>query len=666
MGWETEDGTPIPDATLNALVDKTSSANPVRTWPQIASQVGGIAKRNVPAIGAQTLGQMGGEALGEAALAPETGGASLIPLLLGVLGAGAGNVAANKLPPEYGGNPDESNTSAFLWGAGPAAVGLGTTKGIGRLMDSRAAQGSADAAEDFEKAAGDTSKQQAGIVEQGIRGEGPTIGRARTMGRQLGSVSGLAAPALEGEERTQATNEATDAVLGPINRMRRKLGEPIGNLYKSLKADPTPLAPEEIGNLQSAAQGVRDSMISRYPKAKAILAQIKALSPPEKPAFMTSADPNVIPRAVTPDDFAAQEKYLEAKKNYKPPTWDDIRELRQANNTALRSATGGDAHAMLNLQQQLDDMLMDKLPGIGPLRNSYRGFIKNYDWRDINKLRASGTPDQVGDWFFNRDKSVVNEVIRNAKPAERDTYRELFAQRALSKVDPNLPAAQQEKAIRDAVAPAMKNGTFRLLYGDRSYSKMLELTHAPAIRAEVADTLKSPAGQKLWADGFMDAAKRSGKADRNAAEAGYNAWINSLPPEQQAIAKRYVQPSAPIGELPVLPNSQQALASHLKANPAKGYFPRFAMGSAAGSAGLALAGGSMGSPFMLRAALGFGLLSGGAAGWNALMQNGGAEAVSKMYSSPAARKAGSAAFRALVTMGGRAIHQETQQEEAIP
>jgi hypothetical protein len=60
--------------------------------------------------------------------------------------------------------------------------------------------------------------------------------------------------------------------------------------------------------------------------------------------------------------------------------------------------------------------------------------------------------------------------------------------------------------------------------------------------------------------------------------------------------------------------------------------------------------------------LGFAVMAGGSAGYHAMMSAGGADLIAKMYSKPAARYLGAAAFKALVNLGGRTVHQNVQPE----
>lgn len=654
--------------------------------------------RNAAPVAAQTAGQIIGELVG-GALAPETGGLSeLLPLAMGAAGAGAANVAANRLPEKYGGTPGESDKAAFLWGAVPAGVGAGITRSIGNRMAARATKASAEDAATFAKQALEEAKRQHGILAEGIEGEPPTRASVARAAHLLGSPSGIAAAPLEGEARTAATNEATEAVLGPINRLRNKLGEPIGKAYESLKGSDEPISPEEAERLSDATKSVRDSLIAPAPKAAAIFQKLRrfGIAAPEPDvgsmrAVETTTGGEVLGREVPkisstnlqsmspgqiselqkivasgrapgPEDYT---RILSSRPEVKPPTADELRELRQYVTQRLQGAQGGDVHALRGLQGAIDDVLVDRLPdNMRQLRGAYRGFIKNYPWSDVNKLRQAGTPEQVGDWLFSRNPAVTNEIIRNGTPEERDTYRELFAQNALSKIDPAAPAAEQQATLKRLIKPYLRNNTVHTLYGNQASRQISDLVYMPSRREIAAKALTSAKGQRLFTDGFMDAAKRSGKADLQAAAAGYQKWFNSLPPETQDTVTKIVQPLSPSGAAPTLPSPQESLAQRLrqtKKAQVPSFIARYGLGAAAMSALGAAAGGG---GFMERAALGFALMAGGAAGYNALMKAGGADLIAKMYAKPSARFLGAATLKLLANLGGRAVHEAVQPEES--
>lgn len=686
-----DDGSPVTPEDLSASPNVAVVKSAQRAGKKLANAPASLAgwlKQNAPPMAAQMGGEAGGAALG-GLLAPETGGLSMaIPLLMGAAGAGAANVAAMKnLPKEYGGDPESSTTSDFMWGAGPAAVGRMIPSAIGKSLGKKMAKGVEATTEGFEKEAAATGEQYRKTIEEGMRGPAVTQADVERVGKSLGSPTGYAGLAPEGEERTQLADIATDAALGPINRMRRKLGEPIGKAYESLKGDAAPISPQSAQDLADAASNISDSLLSPAPKAKAVLNKVKRYAPPpngDPAALMEQAAHNMpwkngdlLPdgrRVVTvqPDGkliVGGNEGFDEidppqaspAATKYTPPTLDELRELRQGVNASLRTAQGGNAHALLGLQQALDTHLMEHLPDdMGAMRKSYRGFIQNYPWRAINKVREIGSPEGVSKWMFDREPSVVNEGIRNATPAEKETYKSMFGNHVLQGVTLEADPEANAKLIRHNLEKYRQNGTLQALYGKDATQMYSNFIHLPARRAIQADSLASTAGKQTYAKGFMNAAKTSGKADLQAAQAGFDAWYGALPPESQAIVRQSVQPLEEMPHPAQLPAPRDVLAQQLKPKEGgKFYAPRFVIASGLGNVAL----GATASHYTAAYAIGFGLMMAGNAGSKALMRHGGADLIAKLYASPTGRAAGAAAFRALVTLGGRVLHNAKPQDD---
>src|SRR6185437_9122203 len=158
---------PLVDESGN-VVDP--SQYPVRTPAEVGSTVGGFLKRAAGPIAAQIGGEMGGAAIGTA-LAPETGGLSLaLPVIMGGVGAGAANIAAEKeLPPEYGGDPKASKTSDFLYGALPSIAGRGIPAAVGSKIARRAATQTAENAAKFDEAAKAAAEETHGGLVEGVK-----------------------------------------------------------------------------------------------------------------------------------------------------------------------------------------------------------------------------------------------------------------------------------------------------------------------------------------------------------------------------------------------------------------------------------------------------------------------------------------------------------------
>lgn len=702
MGAGLPPGYTVDSPTTPATLPKGYSVDPPTT-PDVRNLPGGDVlsffkpkpgafMRNAPPIAAMTAGQLLGGAVGDA-LAPETGGLSLaLPLVLRALAAGAGNVAAKNLPEKFGGTPNESNKAAFLWGAGPSIVGDIPAAAVSSRLASKAAQATAEDTAKFETQAAKTADEQRKLLAEHVAGPPTSRADVARAGHLLGSRTGAAAPTLAGEDLTAATNEATDAVLGPVNRMRETLGKPIGAAYKNLKGGDQRLTPDELSKVSESTQQVREDLISPAPAANATFRQLqRAGVMPESGsefkatesqfggaetigrganrAIAPSSTRNLPPSSIAKlEDMRAKGQPITpeviarlASEHTETPTYNEIRELRQYVNSRLQTAKGGDSHALRGLQNALDNVLVEHLPdNMQALRTSYRGFIKRYPWNDVNQLRRMGTPEEVGQWLFSREPAVTNEIIQNATPRERAVYQQLFAQNTLSKIDPNAPPQEQFRALRSQVAPYLKSGTAQRLYGSQTAKAVSDLVHLPLKRQAAARILTTPAGARQYAEGFMAEAHKSGEAGRAAVMAGYQKWFNALPPELQDTVSQVVQPTAPI-DAAKLPSPRQSLQARLKPT-VKSYIPRFAIASALGaSAGMALGAASgTGGQFMIRATLGFALMNAGTAAYTTFMETAGAPALAALYSNPSARALGAATYRTLVNAGGRAVHQEAQ------
>jgi hypothetical protein len=494
------------------------------------------AKRNVLPVGGQTAASMGGRAAGTAlaaALAPESAGLSLaLPLVMGAGAAGLENIAANKLLPEsVGGSPKQSALSSFMWGAGPEAL-LGTPAAV---MEGRALRTGKAAVEEgtkqFEKQIGARGVESHKTLADALKGSEPTLADVQQTTGLLGRPTGRAVAT--GDARMQQTFALRDATLGPINRLRKRLGEPIGKAYDALKGS---TQPADVTGLRQSVQDIRQSMLSPIsPSTNQLLDRVAAMEP--EPLLDRAVG---LPGGEVFVPGRRQPSALEAALGGRNtlPTLDAQRELRQLGNAQLRSAKGGDVHALASLQQILDEKLLPHLPDdIGGLKARYKSFIDLYPWRDVNALGRAPTPADIGKFVFGRKPEQALEIIQNASPAERATLKSAFADHALADVDPNLPAAAQMKAIREGVQPYIRNGVVKQLYGTATQD-LRNIIYLPLHREQYAKALASPQGQKLFAAGFKEAARQTGKTEMEAAQAGMQRFIESLPVEAARCSKR--------------------------------------------------------------------------------------------------------------------------------
>ena len=482
---------------------------------QVLEHVTKTIGKIIPRVGTQVGGAEVGGALG--ALTPIPGGAAMGA----AIGAGFGNVAGSKLPPELGGDPLESTLGAFTMGAAPE----GLARGAAGYLEKKAATKAAEAAHDA-------------IIGALDKGPMPAEAAGQTASA-LGRTSLARPPVLTGDRLTDTTNALRDDILEPINAARRKLGEPIGKAYDALKGNAEPLQQDQIQNLNQAAQGVREEMLAPYPKAKAIFQKIKNFAPPEKPDFMTRDETIGPQRAVTTEDFAAQEKYLEKLQNYKPPTLDEVRELRQVNNQLLRGAKGGDIHAMLGLQQALDEQLMPHLPaGISRDRELYRGFMTRFPWQQINKLNATGTPKELGDYVFGGTPERTAEIIEGASPKGREALKQALIDRTLMANNPDLPLDQQVKAVRGALTPYVANGTADKLFGKAGADELREVFYAPEHIAQMKQIIAAPEAKDIFVKETANLLRSGDTKKLNAVERGFEKLVQSLPAPERARLRR--------------------------------------------------------------------------------------------------------------------------------
>lgn len=631
-----------PNVVLGGLPTDPTKL-PARIEPPPPSE-GGMKTigRQIPRVGAQVAGaQIGGALGGGAAMVMDQ--PELAPTFSNVgatVGAGVGNVIGKHFPTWLGGDPTESTLHAFGWGAGPEALARGTSSLIEKKVASKTAE--------------DSYKKVLSALDKGANP--PAAEQAGRLAETLGRTTLKAPEVMTGDALSSATNSLRQDIQEPITTMRQRLGEPIGAAYKNLKADPTPLDPKDITDLQEAAANVKDSMISRYPKAKAILQRIKNLSPPEPPEW---AKPDYqgdhAPRPVTTQDYEELNKYSEAVKNYKPPTWDDIRELRQANNEGLRAAKGGDKHAMGGLQQAIDQKFMDsgKLPAdIDELRSAYRAFMNRFPWQDVNRIDRLGTPRELGQYVFGGTPERTAEIIKEASPEGKVALKEALTNRVLDAVNPDQPLAEQIKAARDALAPYVKNGAAASLYGAKNADEIRNIFYLPEHIQQWKDVVQT---DEFHEGMVKEVTKlvRSGKTD--AVERGWQKMLQSLPPKTRAL---FENPTLPGAELPVLPSTQEAMASGMRPGQSNvgGRLARRAEMTAPFAVGRAFY-----SPIFAGAQLAtFAGIMGTSAGYRALMENGGASLTAKMFANPVGRATPRVLLETLAAIGTATERKATQ------
>ncbi len=614
----------------------------VRDPSEVPGMIGQTIKRNIIPTAAMTAAD-----LGAAALAPETGGMSLI---LPAVASGLTNVATTKLlRRSLGGEPGRSKTSAFLWGAIPSLGGGALARGVERGAIRKGGEAAYDA------------------IASGLEKQTPS---AAEQGERVSSILNrpLKRPDIKtGTAQTDATFGLRDAIMNPIQRMRRKLGEPIGAAYETLKGNALPAPVEDLGGITDQIRSSNISPIS--PRTSALLDEGKALSKrlereetqmpgpgqPVSPILTQYGKTQAAATEMTPADLGAPP---EAEK---PPTLDEVRNLRQRVNAELRTAKGGDLRALSLYEHALDEKLLPYLPAsINRDRALYAGFIRRFPYARLNQLGQMGTDRQVGSWMFKLEPELSREVIDSATGSERQQIGNAFKDYVLRQANPNEPMGQQMAAIHKAMQEYVADGTVKKLFGSQAERELTELFHAPAHRADLLAMLKRPDSHDAFVSGWTDEVKQGGPNAQAAAQAGFQKFANSLPPaEYRALTKM-----APGVSMPVIPTPQEAIESGLRV-PSSGAMVRYGARRAgfAGpmAAGRVLMGSPMGAAYGAASGLAFAGIAASSVGYRALLDNGGASLLAKLYSSSSAREAGRITFKLLVAMGARTGQEATYQ-----
>ncbi len=658
MPWVDDTGKAVsPDEAKSHFQSLGEGITEPSSVPESATRTIG---KILPRAGAMTAGAETGAAIGALG-----GPAAPVTVPLGAaIGGGIGNVAGSKLPEEIGGDPSEKWYSSFLWGAVPE----GAARGVVGAVEKRALRKGGEAA--------------LAAISRGIENEGMTPAQqAARVSEAIGRPSLRPRPVATGEELTKQTFSLRDSVRGSIDAQRKALGEPIGAAYEALKGNGTRIPDEEAMDLAKASQDVRDELIAPYPNAKDIFAKIKRWRPaptaeelarPDQALERTSGGDLIARRALGPTDInwmtvnnmtsEQMARILESSKRFHPPTLDELRELRQVVGAKLRSATGGDVHALLNLQQAIDEHLMPHLPpDIGQARGLYKGFIDRFPWEDVNKLKEMGTPREITQYVFGGTPERAHEIITGAPSEARANIKEGFIDHVLRKVDPNLPPQKQVDAIHKEMAPHIANGTTGLIFGAKDQDLLRAAIYSPIHRVGMVKMMNEPAQQEAFTKGWTDAMKESHPDKLHAAEMGMEKLLQSLPPEERAA---FQKPPVPGAEMPVLPSSKESLTEGLQpGKPVMGgqYMQRRAAFAAPYSVSRMAIGGG-GAAYGIANAMTFMGIAAGSAGYRAIMENGGASGLARLYASPNGRVAARAAIELLAGIGSQALNEGFKPE----
>ena len=444
----------------------------LNTPQDVALGIGGFLKQN-----ALPLSLLGGTGAALDIALPEAG----LPLTLArALLMGGENVALNKtLPESVGGSPQTSTATGFAAGALPEGLTLLGGRGATRFLENRLA------------------KRGQGAVETVLGKLDPETLSVRERIMEPASRVPYPSPA-SGNELTRQTFEAQQPVNTTIQLARTKYGTPIGDAYRALKDADKPIDEAAARDIANDAQRVRDSLISPAPRAASVFAQIKRFVPQApteeggKLAGFMAEDAAALkamgkgefmqPAPVTRESLKLQnftDKQIEGilGSQGKPPTLDDLRELRQQVNTALRTAQGGDRYALGALQDRIDQELLPHLPdNMSELRRNYAGFINRWGYKAQAQFnRVNTTPQKVADWLFS-DPAKAHDLMTEANPLERDQLRGQFLQHVYGSVDKTKSSAEQAAQVRKNLAPYMQDrATAELVMGPQAGQEMRDM-----------------------------------------------------------------------------------------------------------------------------------------------------------------------------------------------
>lgn len=668
----------VPDDSGSVMDPHTPKLSPALV-PHLAR----ILKQNAAGIALQTAGAKGGELGGAglaALLAPDSAGLSLLlPLVGAVAGSGAGNVAASKLPPDWGGNPDQSAENAFAWGAGPAAAFGGT----GALLEQRAERTGAQAVKDALEA---RTQQFAKAAPQAHAAIADMIKGAPTTPEELAQISGAfgksggAPMALTGDPLMERTARLHDAASEPVQRLGQKLGKPIGDAYTKLKGG----QPIDATDLAQTAQDIRDNAVSPLSaKMNSYLNQMSSFSTgnPQQPGSIELPNGEVFVPGIGRAPSAA-ERVLGGVQGG-GPTLDSVRNLRQQLEAHQRTAVGGDRWAAAQAKTALDKKLMPFLPPeMALMKQRYANYIRLFDPRETNSLNRAATPREVADWTFGGAPERTASILSEATPEEKDALKDGLYERAFAGVNPDLPASNQTAQVGKNLSaqlgqPIMVNGrqttVARELLGPDAAKQIQKIAILPMHYAEFAKQFASPVAKARFIRDYTAAANDMSATDRTAAERAIGGFRQSLSPIQRAQFDQLIGAPKGLGggaepvllppgsEIGAAPGEQATRRAGIKQAllPGKdsmaGWGRRRIMYSLGygGAGGLLAGGAASGSHYMLLSGAGIAAVLGTQGFYHWLLRNGGAEMASRIYSTPAGANAARATLDALAAIGTR-------------
>ena len=456
--------------------DKSAAEADVRVHgPDVTSALGSLIAPSAANVGAEAMLTYFG--------VPELGA---IPTLARSAAAGLTNLVTSKAFPEsLGGQPNSSAAADFAWGAVPESLSLGLRSVPPWLAERSAAKGISRLSEEGRKVLLDPNNYR---VQQSLLEPAQDV--------PFKNIPS-AGPAL-----TLQTNEARAPIVGTIAAARKRYGTPIGQAYEALK-DLPPMTEDDVDSIADSAQGVLKDMKAPGPLTRKYTGILNGMRKPEEGEAESIMRPielpdgsvvvpgaaKMSPEALRLQGYSeAQIKKLTDKAEWKPPTWDQMRELRQRINLDQQKAQGGDYYGLGMLQDELDDRLMNYLPdNMKDLRTQYRGFIHRWGYAKEHALMNLSDANAVADATFKNPTLGRNLMAEAQTPEQKDQIRSRFIQYVWGDLYGSRQydtAADQSKYVRAKLAPYLTNsGAAKEMLGPNAGQHMTNMVswakHAP-------------------------------------------------------------------------------------------------------------------------------------------------------------------------------------------
>lgn len=658
----------------------------VRTPQEVGHSVGGFVKRNiVPA------GLLSGAGLALDLVAPEAGLPATLFSLLRPVAMGAANVATNKLLPEdVGGDPNASVLGGFAAGALPEASVMGGSAGLEKLLNKRLEGRVTSASEgaikklDPEALAtraplmaprgavpypGLASGTQ--LTDQTFAAQKPVLSTVQAARTKYGSQIGDAYRALKGEEPVDATGFAQQADQLQQSMISPASGQAQGllNEYRMLDPEAQRAAWEKAQAAKANPLGANAGTVSssiELPGGEIVVPGKPQTTFNEKASRQlnetaqnlgyrnAAAMPDnlrnrlVAEAGLTPEALPSSQIPQATDFTPQPAKLDQLRNLRQKVNTALRTAKGGDYYLLGQLQDRLDSQLMDHLPdNMSDLRKQYAGFINRWGYGAEQQFKKLKNPQEIADWMFS-DPHRAFDLFHEANPQQQDDLRGLFIQHVYGGLnDTTQSAKQQVEHVRQQLAPYMRDKqTAAMVFGPNAGEQMRLMASWPKFTADFKEQWdRNPSFRKQFTAGMRQQILEK-KIDPDQAATNMVRQLSGQSPMLQQMIAQLPAPAAQAGGGRIM--GMRAPLFH-GAMLATGLGTTFLTGKM-----------GMGVPWQV-AALSAWLITDRAASFSAASKLGLTRPLLNALQSKSGYLAGRGVARALLTTGTRNLQQSVDQ-----